>query len=568
MFDQPTATTEYVAVDTETNGLSGDRCELTEIGAVLVGGGELHEEWDSLVSVATPLGRGIQRFTGISQEMVDGAPPLEEVLPRLAKMLRGRVLVAHNARFDVRVLRQAFARAALQWPDPPVICTVQMARRFAPLQQKRGLARLGRRAGGGGRRGPPRAAGRADVRAGLLRAVRAPVRERADHRRRARAARRAEGAHAAAVGAEPATRRAPPPGRAAARARASTSSATPTASRCTSASPWTCGCGPGRTSPPAPSWTQQAEHVDHTVTESELGALLLEDRLIKALKPPGQRARQGRPRRLRLHPLPAGHPVPDPGGGARAGRRPRRLRRPRARPRRRGRAGRAAELAVRPAPLRAVDAPPRASLGLRPDGPVPVAVPERPGPERLPRAAGRRAAAVRRPQRRRGAARARGRADRGGERPRSGTSARRGWRGAASGWSRCWRGSAACCARSTRARGWCWRRTRRRGGRFDAIWVAGGRVVDWGAVDGSLAGRRAPRARSPQAPPAGRLGRVDARGGGRRGAAGGLVDRGQLPAFAGAAALASARRRSTGSWPGTACNGSSREGERLASGVA
>ena len=87
-------------------------------------------------------GRGIQRFTGISQDMVNGAPPLEEVLPRLEKMLRGRVLVAHNARFDVRVLRQAFARAALQWPDPPVICTVQMARRFAPLQQKRGLARL------------------------------------------------------------------------------------------------------------------------------------------------------------------------------------------------------------------------------------------------------------------------------------------------------------------------------------------------------------------------------------------------------------------------------------------
>src|SRR3954469_21216732 len=136
------ATAEFVVVDTETNGLSGEKCELTEIGAVLVGGGELHEEWDSLVGVAQPLGRYIQRFTGISQEMVDDAPAPEDVLPRLANMLRGRVLVAHNSRFDVRVLRQAFARAALEWPNPPVICTVQVARRFLPLQPRRGLATL------------------------------------------------------------------------------------------------------------------------------------------------------------------------------------------------------------------------------------------------------------------------------------------------------------------------------------------------------------------------------------------------------------------------------------------
>src|SRR3712207_7050082 len=55
---------------------------------------------------------------------------------------RGRVLVAHSARFDTGVLRQAFARAALDWPDPPVICTVAMARRLAPLQKRRGLATL------------------------------------------------------------------------------------------------------------------------------------------------------------------------------------------------------------------------------------------------------------------------------------------------------------------------------------------------------------------------------------------------------------------------------------------
>ena len=42
---------EFLAVDTETNGRSGDLCELTEVGCVLIGGGELHEDWSSLVRV-------------------------------------------------------------------------------------------------------------------------------------------------------------------------------------------------------------------------------------------------------------------------------------------------------------------------------------------------------------------------------------------------------------------------------------------------------------------------------------------------------------------------------------
>ena len=55
-----------------------------------------------------PLGRGIQRFTGITQEMLADAPGLEEVLPPLGELLHDRVLVAHNAPFDRRVLRRGF----------------------------------------------------------------------------------------------------------------------------------------------------------------------------------------------------------------------------------------------------------------------------------------------------------------------------------------------------------------------------------------------------------------------------------------------------------------------------
>ena len=142
LLEQPVAGAEFVALDTETNGLGGELCELTEVGAVLVGGGELHETCDSLVRPERPLSRGIERFTGITQAMVDGAPPPAEVLPEVAELLEGRVLVAHSASFDTRVLRQAFERAGLDWPEPPTLCTVQLARRFAPLVRRRGLAPL------------------------------------------------------------------------------------------------------------------------------------------------------------------------------------------------------------------------------------------------------------------------------------------------------------------------------------------------------------------------------------------------------------------------------------------
>src|SRR6202044_366866 len=57
--------------------------------------------------------RGVQRLTGISQAMVDNAPRLEDVLPVLRERLRGRVLVAHNAPFDRRVLRPLQTRRGL-----------------------------------------------------------------------------------------------------------------------------------------------------------------------------------------------------------------------------------------------------------------------------------------------------------------------------------------------------------------------------------------------------------------------------------------------------------------------
>ena len=70
-------------------------------------------------------------------------PRPRTVLPELGDAAaRARARRAQRRASTSRVLRQAFARAALEWPAPPVICTVALARRFAPLQRRRGLATL------------------------------------------------------------------------------------------------------------------------------------------------------------------------------------------------------------------------------------------------------------------------------------------------------------------------------------------------------------------------------------------------------------------------------------------
>ena len=205
-------------------------------------------------------------------------------------------------------------------------------------------------------------------------------------------------------------------------------------------------------------WTERAEIVDYRPTNSELGALVLENRLIKEWKPDGQQEAEAH-RPLLLPALPARHPLPGARGGARAGARARRERRAARQPGARRRARRPAHLALPAAPLRAHAEAARAPVRVRADGPLRVALPRRPRPERLPPPARPGARAIsRRPARARGCSR---RSTSGcARRPRrSATSAPPRCCAAASGSRGCWSGSRACCAPRTPRRGSCSRST-------------------------------------------------------------------------------------------------------------
>ena len=280
-------TAEFVAVDVETNGLGGEDCEITEVAAVLVGGGELHEEMQSLLRVRRPLSRGIERFTGITQAMVDSAPEPREVLERLAPLLEGRVLVAHSASFDRGALSQAFAREGLDWPDPPALCTVAMARRLAPLARKRKLVPLAESLGI-----EPEGAHRALVDARTCARVFCALFPKLC------ASAITVGDALELVSPRRGRRRRPPKGGPVPRERRPDLSSLPDdpgvyVFRDERGKPLYVGKSVSVRSRArahfcAPSgWTERAEVVDYRPTASELGALVLENRLIKRFKPPG-----------------------------------------------------------------------------------------------------------------------------------------------------------------------------------------------------------------------------------------------------------------------------------------
>ena len=102
-------TDEYVAFDLETTGLSMRKDKIIEIGAVRMKGGQELERFQTFVDPGCRISHETTTLTGITNDMLAGAPSIDEALPKFLEFVGDRVLVAHNADFDTGFIRQACA---------------------------------------------------------------------------------------------------------------------------------------------------------------------------------------------------------------------------------------------------------------------------------------------------------------------------------------------------------------------------------------------------------------------------------------------------------------------------
>lgn len=119
-----------IVLDFETTGLSpdmGDRA--IEIGAVRLEKGLVVERFQALMNPGKPISGFIENYTGITNRMLNQAPPCDEVMDKFADFIEGSNLVAHNASFDKRFLDAELGRITRNY-NGHFACSLLIARRL------------------------------------------------------------------------------------------------------------------------------------------------------------------------------------------------------------------------------------------------------------------------------------------------------------------------------------------------------------------------------------------------------------------------------------------------------
>src|SRR5258708_39274431 len=98
-----------VSLDLETTGLDPATAQIIEIGAVKFQDGQIIDRFNTLVDPGTPIPPRVISITGITQEMLFGAPKLAEVLPKARAFIGDAMIVGHNIDFDMTFMQKAGA---------------------------------------------------------------------------------------------------------------------------------------------------------------------------------------------------------------------------------------------------------------------------------------------------------------------------------------------------------------------------------------------------------------------------------------------------------------------------
>lgn len=131
----------YAIVDIETTGSYAAGSGITEIAIITHDGRQVLHTWQTLINPQRAIPRFIQQMTGITPELVEGAPAFDEVAATIYELLQDKIFVAHNVNFDYSFIKHHLQRCGYEI-GARKLCTVRLARKVTPGLTSYSLGRL------------------------------------------------------------------------------------------------------------------------------------------------------------------------------------------------------------------------------------------------------------------------------------------------------------------------------------------------------------------------------------------------------------------------------------------
>jgi DNA polymerase-3 subunit epsilon len=136
----------YSIVDIETTGGKYNEEGITEIAIYKYDGHKIVDQFISLINPERDIQPFVVNLTGINSTMLRSAPKFYEVAKRIVEITEDSILVAHNAKFDYRILKTEFKRLGFKF-ERETLCTVELAKGLIPNQNSYSLGKLTRSLG-------------------------------------------------------------------------------------------------------------------------------------------------------------------------------------------------------------------------------------------------------------------------------------------------------------------------------------------------------------------------------------------------------------------------------------
>lgn len=124
----------YTVIDIETTGLSASKNEIIELSALKIRDNEIFDSYTTLVRPLSRIGGFITKLTGISDEMVENAPLIEEILEEYLNFIGDDVVVGHNVNFDINFIYDKSVKYYNREFRNDFVDTCTMSRKYCPTR--------------------------------------------------------------------------------------------------------------------------------------------------------------------------------------------------------------------------------------------------------------------------------------------------------------------------------------------------------------------------------------------------------------------------------------------------